>query len=53
MSSIGGRGEAVSPSWGDKGKQKEHVYGNQLQFYLGFFRMGSVLGIKEVIINGS
>lgn len=37
MSSVGGRGEAVSPLWGEKGKQKEHVYGNQLQFYLGFF----------------
>lgn len=43
MSSIVGRGEAVSPFWGDKGKQKEHVCGNQLQFIWDFLEWGQCL----------
>lgn len=30
------------PLWGEKGKQKEHVSGNEMEFYLGVFTMDSV-----------
>lgn len=31
-----------SPFWGEKGKQKEHVSGNEMAIYLGVFTMGSI-----------